>query len=157
MSVEHSWKVTEMGNRETSPSATFSTIKLIRTGPGSNPGFFGDRPSASRMNHGTTIETKTNSTCKYRVCNLQNRQRAFCNKVPVNLTFIDPCIASIFAQHNQQDAKFLILFNSVRRCTCFRRVFRPSSGAQKCTYSVRQLSDRYCYLLLAWPGQASSR
>ena len=39
---------------------------------------------------------------------------------------------------------------SVRCCTCFRRVFRPSSGAQNCTYSVRHLSDRYCYLLLAW-------
>jgi len=28
-------------------------------------------------------------------------------------------------------------------------VFRPSSEAQNCTYSVRYLSDRYCYLLLA--------
>ena len=42
---------------------------------------------------------------------------------------------------------------SVRRCTCFRRVFRPSSGAQNCTYSDRHLSDRYCCLLLAWPGR----
>jgi len=25
------------------------------------------------------------------------------------------------------------------------RFFRPSSGAQNCTYSVRYLSDRYCY------------
>jgi hypothetical protein len=43
---------------------------------------------------------------------------------------------------------FLNLFISVRRSTCFRRFFRPSSGAQNCTYSVRYLSDRYCYLLL---------
>jgi len=28
---------------------------------------------------------------------------------------------------------------SVRRSTCFRRFFRPSSGAQNCTYSVRPL------------------
>ena len=31
----------------------------------------------------------------------------------------------------------------------FRRLFLPSSGDQNCTYSVRYLSDRYCYLLLA--------
>ena len=66
-----------------------------------------------------------------------------------NLTFIGPCIANIFAKYNQQDAKFHNLFISVRRSTCCRRVFRPSSGAQNCTYSVRYWSDRYCYLLLA--------
>jgi len=54
-----------------------------------------------------------------------------------NLTFICPCIASIFAEYNQQDATFLNLFISVRRSTCFRQVFRTSSGAQNCTYSVR--------------------
>jgi len=41
-----------------------------------------------------------------------------------------------FSEYNQQDATFLNLFISVRRSTCFRRVFRPSSGAQNCTYSV---------------------
>jgi len=40
------------------------------------------------------------------------------------------------------------LFISVRRSSCFRRGFRPSSGAQNSTYSVRYLSDRYCFLLL---------
>jgi len=34
----------------------------------------------------------------------------------------------------------------------FQTGFRPSSEAQNCTYSVTYLSDRYCYLLLAWPG-----
>ena len=72
-----------------------------------------------------------------------------------NLTFIGPCVTNIFAEYNQQDAKFLNLFISVRHPTCFRRVFLPSSGAQNRTYSVRYLSDRHCYLLLAWP--ASSR
>jgi hypothetical protein len=57
----------------------------------------------------------------------------------VYLTFIGPCIANIFAQYNQQDATYHNLFISVRRCTCFRRVFRPSSGVQNCTYSVRPL------------------
>ena len=41
-------------------------------------------------------------------------------------------------------SSWLILINN-----CFRRFFRPSSGAKNCTYSVRYLSDHYCYLLLA--------
>ena len=67
----------------------------------------------------------------------------------MSLTFIGPYIANIFVEYNQKDAKFHNFFISVRRSTCFRRVFRPSSGAQNCTYGVRYLSDRYCYLLLA--------
>ena len=39
--------------------------------------------------------------------------------------------------------RFAILFISVRRSTCFRWVFRPSSGAQNWTYSVRYLSDPF--------------
>jgi len=54
-----------------------------------------------------------------------------------------------FAEYNQQDATFHNFFISVRRSTCFRPFFRPEPGAQNCTYSVRYLSDRYCYLLLA--------
>jgi len=65
------------------------------------------------------------------------------------LIFIGPCLANIFAECNQQDEMFHNLFISVRRSTCFRRVFRPTSGAKYCPYSVRYLSDRYCYLLLA--------
>jgi len=64
------------------------------------------------------------------------------------LTFISPCIANIFAAYNQQDATFHNLFNSVRRCTFFRRFFHLSPGAQNCTY-VRYLLDQYCYLLRA--------
>jgi len=55
----------------------------------------------------------------------------------LNLTFIGPCIANIFAEYNQQDATFHNLFNSVKHSTCFRLFFRPPSGAQNCTYSVR--------------------
>ena len=47
----------------------------------------------------------------------------------LNLTFIGPCFANIFAEYNQQDATFHNLFISVRRSTCFRRFFRPTSGA----------------------------
>jgi len=72
----------------------------------------------------------------------------------LNLTFIFRWIANIFAEYNQQDATFHNLFISIRRSTCFRRSFRPSSEAQNCTYSVRYLSDQYCYQLAS---QASSR
>jgi len=72
-------------------------------------------------------------------------------QLSVHLTFIGPCITIIFAEYNQQDATFLNLFIYVRRCTCFRQFFHPSSGAQNCTHSVRYLSGQYCYLLLAWP------
>jgi len=45
---------------------------------------------------------------------------------------------------------------SVRRSKCFRRVVRPSSGTQNCTYSVRYLSDQYCYLArMEHPGQVA--
>jgi len=54
-----------------------------------------------------------------------------------------------FSKYNQQDATFHNWFISVRRCTWFRRFSRPSSRVQNYTYSVRHLSDRYCYLLLA--------
>jgi len=61
----------------------------------------------------------------------------------VYLKFIGSCIANIFSQYNQQDLTFLNLFISVRHSTCFVRFFRPSSGAQIWTYSVRYLSDQY--------------
>jgi len=50
------------------------------------------------------------------------------------------------AEYNQQDSMFHNLFNSVRRSACFRRFFRPTSGAQNRTYSVRYLSDQYLTL-----------
>jgi len=43
---------------------------------------------------------------------------------------------------------FLTLFILVKRSTCFGRSFRPSSGAQDCTYSNRNMSNSCCYLLL---------
>ena len=46
-----------------------------------------------------------------------------------------------FAEYNQQVETFLNLFMSVRRSTCFRQGFRPSSGAQNCTHGVRYWSD----------------
>ena len=59
------------------------------------------------------------------------------------------------AGYNQQDETFLSLFISVRCSTVFRRFFRPSSGAQNCTYSVRCLFVRpkpntVCAVLSSW-------
>jgi len=73
----------------------------------------------------------------------------FTKNIVADLTFIGPSIVNIFAKYNQKDEKFHNFFISVRRSTCFRRDFHPSSGAQNYTYSVRYLSDQYCYLLLA--------
>jgi len=75
--------------------------------------------------------------------------QGLCSKESVtllNLTFIGLCIANIFAKYNQQDVTFLNLFISVRRCTCFRWFFRPSSGAQNCAHSVMYWSDKYLTL-----------
>jgi len=44
---------------------------------------------------------------------------------------------------------FLKLFILVKCSTCFRQPFRPSSGAQNCTYGNRHKSHSCCYLLLA--------
>jgi len=44
---------------------------------------------------------------------------------------------------------FLKLFILVKRSTCFGQSFRPSSGAQNCTYGNRHKSNSCCYLLLA--------
>ena len=72
--------------------------------------------------------------------------RALLSNYTICLTFIGPCIANIFAEYNQEDATFHNLFIPVRRSTCFRRVFRPSSGAQNCTYRVMDFLYRYLTL-----------
>jgi len=43
---------------------------------------------------------------------------------------------------------FLKLFILVKNSACFGQSFRPSSGAQDCTYSNRHMSNKCCYLLL---------
>jgi len=71
----------------------------------------------------------------------------------INLTFIGPCIANIFAEYNQQDATFHNLFISIRRSTCFRRFFRPSSGAQNCTYQTNTWRCMCSFELLMIDGK----
>ena len=90
----------------------------------------------------------TQNPIRQTACSILVWRSATLNQLVVNLTLTGPRSANIFAEYNQQYATFHNLFISVRHSTCFRRFCRPSSGAQNCTYSVRYLSDQYCYLLL---------
>jgi hypothetical protein len=60
--------------------------------------------------------------------------------------------SQLVSEYNREDT-FLHLFVSVRHSTCFRRFFFLLPGAQNCKYSVKYLSDQYCYLLKVWSGQ----
>jgi len=45
---------------------------------------------------------------------------------------------------------FLKLFILVKRSACFGRSFRPSSGAQNCTYGNRHMPVAVCAVLSSW-------
>jgi hypothetical protein len=45
-------------------------------------------------------------------------------------------LSNVVPKYNQQDATLYNSFISTKCCTCFRRIHRPSSGAQNCTYST---------------------
>jgi len=49
----------------------------------------------------------------------------------------------VITNYNQQDAMFLEFIYFYRRSTCFKRLLRPSSGADNCTYSFK-----YCQPIL---------
>jgi len=68
-----------------------------------------------------------------------------------NSTSVCPCIANIFAAYNQEDATFhnLFLYDALHISDGFSVHHQELKTAH---YSVRYLSDHYCYLLLAWPG-----
>jgi len=77
----------------------------------------------------------------FQILFLQNLSIRHVLNIKSYCTFIGPCIANIFAEHNQQDATFLNLFISVRRSTCFRRFFRPIIRSSK-LHIQRQLFVR---------------
>ena len=52
--------------------------------------------------------------------------------------FIGLCIVMYSYSTTNKMHLFLKLFILVKRFTCFRRSFRPSSGAQNCTHGDRQ-------------------
>jgi hypothetical protein len=64
------------------------------------------------------------------------------------LTFIGPCIVIYSYSKTNQMHLFLQLFIPVKHSKCFGRSFRPSSGAQDCTYNNRHMSNNCCYLPL---------
>ena len=71
------------------------------------------------------------------------------------LTFICPCIASIYLKYDGKMQRVLDLFISISCSTCFWRFLRPSSRAQNCTYSVRYCQTNTaacCYR--GWDGTA---
>jgi hypothetical protein len=69
--------------------------------------------------------------------------------VRLNLTFMGPCIVIYSYSTTNKMHLFFKLFILVKHCKCVGRSFRPSSGAQDCTYSIRHMSNSCCYLLLA--------
>jgi len=81
----------------------------------------------------TTYVVNTISVCVHHV--------AINKKLFLNLIFIGPCIANIFAEYNQQNATFHNLFIYVRRCTCFRRGF-PSITRSSKLHTQRQVFVR---------------
>jgi len=65
------------------------------------------------------------------------------------LMFIGPCIVIYSYSTTKKMHPFLKLFILVKRSTCFGQSFRPSSGAQDCTYSNRHMSKSCRYLHVA--------
>jgi hypothetical protein len=53
-------------------------------------------------------------------------------------------LATVRSNHesNQQDATILVNLLFLVSCTCFRRCFRPSSGALDCICSIWQYSPK---------------
>jgi hypothetical protein len=56
-------------------------------------------------------------------------------------TFIWPCIVNVLLKYNQQDVTLYSILYYCKCSTCFRRFFRPSSGAQNCTHTTRYMSS----------------
>jgi hypothetical protein len=62
----------------------------------------------------------------------------------VKLMFTGLCIVIYSHSATNKMHLFLKLFILVKRSTCFGWSFRPSSGAQNCTYSNRHMSNSCC-------------
>jgi hypothetical protein len=60
--------------------------------------------------------------------------------VQAPLVYMKTVICHSYSKTNEMHV-FLKLFILVKHSTCFGRSFRPSTGAQDCSYSNRQMSD----------------
>jgi hypothetical protein len=76
-------------------------------------------------------------------------RRISCELKPWFMTSIGPCILIYSYSTTNKMHLFPKLFILVKHSACFGRSFRPSSGAQNCTYSNGHMSNSCCYLLLA--------
>ena len=96
-----------------------------------------DTCRCSSSNQVTTVFWARSQNCERRLLassclSVRMEQSALTGRISMNFDIW-------FSEYNQQDATFPNLFISVRRSTWFRRVFRPSTGAQNCTYGLRPL------------------
>jgi hypothetical protein len=62
-----------------------------------------------------------------------------------SLTFMRPCVVKCVARPNRCTILEFIEYHA----TCFGRSFRPSSGVQDCTHSIKYVSYRLADCLLA--------
>ena len=60
------------------------------------------------------------------------------------LMFVCPCIVSIIRNWWPTRCKFWFIYLYPISCTCFRRYFRPSSGALDCIYSFWYSPPMFC-------------
>ena len=72
------------------------------------------------------------------------RPSRLCRQYARYSTFIGPCIVIFSYDTTNKMHLFLKLFILVKRSTCFRRSFRPSSGAQNFTCGNRYMSNSCC-------------
>ena len=79
--------------------------------------------------------------------------KANCMKknLEVNLTFIDPCIATVFSEFNQQDATFLKFIYFCKTLYVFQTVFPSNIRSSKlhiqCQVFVRLIPGAVCAVL----------
>ena len=78
---------------------------------------------------------KTNNVCQWIVIAADTFSFIDIYKETEGLTFVGPCVVIYSYSTTNKMLLFLKLFILVKRCTCFRRSFHPSSGAPNCTYA----------------------
>jgi hypothetical protein len=111
---------------ETCPSATFSTINLTWTDPGSNPGLRGGRQAANRLSHGTA--------CRHiaRICNTYLFFKAIiCTRKRLNVTFV-----------HTVPVLFDFMSKQKKRNPCYRIALQPTRNL-KWRYNPAYCVHRY--------------
>jgi len=104
------------------------------------------------MDYGKGARTKANfAKMLHRILYVQFSFQIFFT----NLTFTGPCIVIYSYSTINKMHLFLKLFILVKLSTCVGRSFRPSSGAQNCTYGNRHMSNNCCYVLRTSPLAAA--